>query len=51
MILNTDKCHFILDGPRTAVEQMWVRVGGQVVWESAEEKLLGVTVDKNLKLM
>ena len=49
MILNPDKCHFILDGPRTAVEQMYVRVGGQVVWESMEKELLGVTVDKNLK--
>ena len=49
MILNPDKCHFILDGPRTAVEQMYVRVGGQVVWESMERELLGVTVDKILK--
>ena len=33
----------------TAVEQMYVRVGGQVVWESVERMLLGVTVDKSLK--
>ena len=46
MILNPDKCHFILDGLRTAVEKIYVRVGGgQVVWESTEEKILGVTVD------
>ena len=49
MILNPDKCHFIIGGPRTAVEQLFVRVGGQVVWESVEEILLGVTVNKNLK--
>ena len=49
MILNPDKCHFIIDGPGTAVEQIFVEVGGQVVWESLEKILLGVTVDKKMK--
>ena len=29
-------------------EHLWVKVGGEMIWESTEEKLLGVTIDKNL---
>ena len=49
LILNPDKCHFLISGPKTVVEQMSIEVGDQVIWESLEEKLLGVTIDKKLK--
>ena len=29
-------------------EKLWMKVGGQVIWESMEEVLLGVTFDKEL---
>ena len=49
MIPNPDKCHFLLSGPRTVVEQMSIEVGEQVIWESLQEKLLGMNIDKSLK--
>ncbi len=49
MILNPDKCHFLIAGPRTAAEQLYIEVGGQVIWESLQENLLGVAIDKSLK--
>ena len=49
MILNPDKCHFLIAGPRTAAEQLYIEVGGQVIWESSQERLLGLTIEKSLK--
>ena len=46
MKLNQGKCHFLTSG---TIEQLWVRVGDEMIWESKAEKLLGMTVDKNLK--
>ena len=46
MKLNQDKCHFLISGNVT--EHLWAKVGDELIWESAEEKLLGVTIDKNL---
>ena len=48
MVLNADKCHFLLSKPKTAVQQKYIEVGGQVIWESSEEILLGVSVETNL---
>ena len=48
MVLNADKCHFLLSKPKTAVQQKYIEVGGQVIWESSEETLLGVSVETNL---
>ena len=45
MKLNQSKCHFLTSG---STEHLWVRVGNEVIWESQYEKLLGMTVDKNL---
>ena len=45
MKLNQSKCHFLTCG---STEHLWVRVGDEVIWESQYEKLLGMTVDKNL---
>ena len=46
MKLNQDKCHFLASG--NVNEHLWVKVGDEMIWESTEEKLLGVTIDKNL---
>ena len=46
MKLNPNKCHFLMSGPK---EHMWIKVGEQIIWESQEEKLLGITIDKKLK--
>ena len=49
MILNPDKCHFLFSGPKTVVEQMYIEVGDQIIWESLREKLLGVEIENDLK--
>ncbi len=49
MILNQSKCHVLFSGPKTLVEHLYVEVGGQVIWESLKEQLLGVSVDKAMK--
>ncbi len=46
MKLNQDKCHFLVSGNLN--EHLFINVGDELVWESKEEKLLGITVDKNL---
>ena len=46
MKLNEDKCHFIIAANTN--EHLWLKVGNELIWESSEEKLLGVTIDKNL---
>ena len=28
---------------------MWIKVGDQIIWESSQEKLLGLAIDKNIK--
>ena len=45
MKLNQSKCHFLTSG---STEHLWVKVGNEMIWESQFEKLLGITVDKNL---
>ena len=37
---------FLISG--NANEHLWVHVGNALIWESSKEKLLGVTIDKNL---
>ena len=46
MKLNEDKCHFLITG--NFHEHLFTKVGGELIWESTEEKLLGITIDKNL---
>ena len=47
MRLNTDKCHLICSANK--VEHTWVRLGNDQIWESRNVKLLGVTIDNQLK--
>lgn len=47
MMLNQVKCHFIISS--NSHEHFWVKVGQEIIWESHQEKLLGLTIDKELK--
>ena len=46
MLSEQYKCHFLISG--NTYEHLWVKVGDVLIWESSKEKLLGVTIDKNL---
>ena len=47
MKLNTDKCHLLVSGNKN--EHMWAKRGNDTVWESNTVKLLGNTIDNQLK--
>ena len=47
MKLNQPKCHFI--APSHSPEELWIKVGQHIIWESKQERLLGLDVDKLLK--
>ena len=44
---NTDKCRLIVSGHKH--EQVWTNIGKDLVWESSDVKLLGITTDRDLK--
>ena len=47
MKLNTDKCHLIVLGYKH--ELVWTNIGKNFIWESNYVKLLGITIDRDLK--
>ena len=47
MVLNEDKCHFLMAGYRH--EQLFANVGDARIWKRNEEVLLGITIDKEMK--
>ena len=47
MTLDTDKCYLLMSGNKN--EQMWAKLDRDIVWESNDVKLLGITLDNNLK--
>ena len=47
MKLNRDKCRLIVSGYKH--EQVWANIGKDLIWENNDVKLLGVTIDRNLK--
>ena len=47
MKLNTDKGHLLISDSKN--EQMWAKLDRDIVWESNDVKLLGITLDSNLK--
>ena len=47
MKLNEGKCHFIISGYKH--ETMFANIGESRIWGKGQQKLLGVTVDKNFK--
>ena len=46
MKLNEDRCHLLVAGHR--YESLWAKIGESRIWESENEKLLGLTIDRNL---
>ena len=46
MKLNEDKCHFIISGYKHEI--MFANIGESRIWGKGQQKLLGVTIDKNL---
>ena len=48
MKLNTDKCHLLISDNKN--EQIWTKLDRDIVWESNDVKLLGITLGNNLKL-
>ena len=46
MKLNNDKCHFLTNG--VTPEQLFIKVGNEMIWESWSEKLLGITITNDL---
>ena len=49
MKLNEDKCHFLIAANTN--EHLWINIGNAMIWESKEEKLLGVNIAKNLNFI
>ena len=47
MKLNTGKCHLLISGNNN--EYMRAKLDQDIVWESNDVELLGVTVDNNLR--
>ena len=47
MKLNEEKCELLVCGYR--FEQVWIKVGDNKNWEKLLVKLLGVTIDSELK--
>ena len=45
MKLNTDKCHLLISGNQ--YEYMWAKLVQDIVWESNDVEVLGVTIDSN----
>ena len=47
MKLNTDTCRRIVSYYK--LEQPWENIGKDLIWESSYVRLLGVTIDRDLK--
>ena len=47
MKLNQDKCHLLLSVHK--YESVWANNGSCKIWESNDQKLLGVNIDRNSK--
>ena len=47
MKLNTDKCHLLIAGHKH--EHIFAKIGKDMVWETKEERLLGITIDNQLQ--
>ena len=46
MKLNEDKCHLLVAGHR--YETLWANIGEARIWESKNEKLLGLIFDDHV---
>ena len=48
MKLNAEKFHLLVTGHKH--EWVWAHIGNEKIWESKEDKLLGVSIDRNLSV-
>ena len=48
MKLNQEKCHLLIAGYRHQLHH--ANIGSNIIWESPGQKLLGVYIDKNIRL-
>ena len=48
MKLNTEKCHLLISGNKN--EHIWSKVGKSKIWEENKVRLLGITIDNELKV-
>ena len=47
MKMNSDKCHLYISGHK--FEHLWAKIGNDKIWETKTVKLLGITIDNDLK--
>ena len=47
MKMNASKCHLFVSGHK--YENIWAKIGDDQIWESRTVKLLGITIDNELK--
>ena len=47
MKMNSDKCHLPVAGHK--FQQIWAKIGTDLIWESESVKLLEITIDNHLK--
>ena len=47
MRMNSDKCHLFISGNK--FEHLWTKIGNNRIWENGTVKLLGITIDNELK--
>ena len=45
--VNLDKCHVFISGNK--FEHLWDKIGNDRIWESRTARLLGITLDNELK--
>ena len=45
--MNSNKCHLLISGNK--YEHLWAKIGNDRIWEAKPVKLLGVTIDNELK--
>ena len=47
MKMNAEKCHLFISGNK--IEQMWVRIRNDMIWENRTGKLLEITIDNGIE--
>ena len=48
MELNSDKYHLLVSGNRN--EEIFMKIGGDIIWGNSSVKLLGMNIDRGLKM-
>ena len=48
MKLNSDKCHLLVSGNHN--EEIFMKIGGDIIWENSSVKLLRMKIDRGLKM-